>query len=96
VRLDDPGGSGALSPVPPLAACAFAGAALPPRHRRASICRWPRPRHRSSLHLSPRNSEVGRGVVSWLLTPWVVTAAGGHGSIGTKTGDYVIAYALMH
>ena len=25
---------------------------------------------------------------------YVVTAAGGHGSFGTKTGDYVIAYAL--
>jgi quinoprotein glucose dehydrogenase len=25
---------------------------------------------------------------------FVVTAAGGHGSFGTKTGDYVIAYAL--
>jgi quinoprotein glucose dehydrogenase len=27
-------------------------------------------------------------------TQFVVTAAGGHGSFGTKTGDYVIAYAL--
>jgi quinoprotein glucose dehydrogenase len=27
---------------------------------------------------------------------YVVTAAGGHGSFGTKTGDYVIAYALTH
>jgi quinoprotein glucose dehydrogenase len=27
---------------------------------------------------------------------YVVTAAGGHGSFGTKTGDYVIAYRLMH
>jgi membrane-bound PQQ-dependent dehydrogenase, glucose/quinate/shikimate family len=27
---------------------------------------------------------------------YVVTAAGGHGSFGTKTGDYVIAYTLMH
>ncbi|TYL86351.1 hypothetical protein [Bradyrhizobium cytisi] len=25
---------------------------------------------------------------------YVVTAAGGHGSFGTKRGDYVIAYAL--
>nr|WP_313958582.1 hypothetical protein [Novosphingobium sp. 9] len=25
---------------------------------------------------------------------FVVTAAGGHGSFGTKQGDYVIAYAL--
>jgi len=25
---------------------------------------------------------------------YVVTAAGGHGSFGTKAGDYVIAYAL--
>ena len=25
---------------------------------------------------------------------YVVTAAGGHGSFGTKIGDYVIAYAL--
>ena len=25
---------------------------------------------------------------------FVVTAAGGHRSLGTKTGDYVIAYAL--
>ena len=25
---------------------------------------------------------------------YVVTAAGGHGSFGTKSGDYVIAYAL--
>jgi quinoprotein glucose dehydrogenase len=25
---------------------------------------------------------------------YVVTAAGGHGSFGTKGGDYVIAYAL--
>jgi quinoprotein glucose dehydrogenase len=25
---------------------------------------------------------------------YVVTAAGGHGSFGTKQGDYVIAYAL--
>ena len=25
---------------------------------------------------------------------YVVTAAGGHGSFGTKTGDYVIAYSL--
>jgi len=25
---------------------------------------------------------------------FVVTTAGGHGSFGTKTGDYVIAYAL--
>ena len=25
---------------------------------------------------------------------YVVTAAGGHGSFGTKVGDYVIAYAL--
>jgi quinoprotein glucose dehydrogenase len=25
---------------------------------------------------------------------FVVTAAGGHGSFGTKIGDYVIAYAL--
>ena len=25
---------------------------------------------------------------------FVVTAAGGHGSFGTKAGDYVIAYAL--
>ncbi len=25
---------------------------------------------------------------------FVVTAAGGHGSFGTKTGDYIIAYAL--
>jgi quinoprotein glucose dehydrogenase len=24
----------------------------------------------------------------------VVTAAGGHGSFGTKQGDYIIAYAL--
>ncbi|HVI88880.1 MAG TPA: glucose/quinate/shikimate family membrane-bound PQQ-dependent dehydrogenase [Dongiaceae bacterium] len=27
---------------------------------------------------------------------YVVTAAGGHGSFGTKRGDYVIAYALKH
>src|SRR5581483_2920451 len=26
---------------------------------------------------------------------YVVTAAGGHGSLGTKLGDYVIAYALQ-
>jgi quinoprotein glucose dehydrogenase len=25
---------------------------------------------------------------------YVVTAAGGHGSFGTKQGDYIIAYAL--
>jgi quinoprotein glucose dehydrogenase len=25
---------------------------------------------------------------------YVVTAAGGHGSFGTKAGDYVIAYSL--
>jgi quinoprotein glucose dehydrogenase len=25
---------------------------------------------------------------------FVLTAAGGHGSFGTKPGDYVIAYAL--
>jgi quinoprotein glucose dehydrogenase len=25
---------------------------------------------------------------------YVVTAAGGHGSLGTKLGDYVIAYSL--
>jgi quinoprotein glucose dehydrogenase len=25
---------------------------------------------------------------------FVVTAAGGHGSFGTKQGDYIIAYAL--
>jgi quinoprotein glucose dehydrogenase len=29
-------------------------------------------------------------------TQYVVTAAGGHGSFGTKTGDYVIAYALAN
>jgi len=27
---------------------------------------------------------------------YVVTAAGGYGSFDTKTGDYVIAYALVH
>jgi len=29
-------------------------------------------------------------------TQYVVTAAGGHGSFGTKTGDYVIAYKLTN
>jgi len=27
---------------------------------------------------------------------YVVTAAGGHGSFGTKAGDYVIAYTVTH
>jgi glucose dehydrogenase len=39
-------------------------------------------------------TRVGRGSYAVGGMQYVVTAAGGHGSFGTKVGHYVIAYAL--
>jgi glucose dehydrogenase len=42
------------------------------------------------LSFRPEQKLTGAGM------QYVVTAAVGHGSFGTKTGDYVIAYELTN
>ncbi|MCQ4306685.1 hypothetical protein NA645_01640 [Pseudomonas stutzeri] len=44
--------------------------------------------HRECLHLRAYDATTGKELRKWR------SPAGGHGSLGTKAGDSIIAYAL--